>query len=121
MSELGDIMGLIRRHLYVPDGVPKEPRGDLRDAGIAKRWIAKRGAAEVATAIVGFAHLRDSGALESWCPPGTKVSLRALAVNQNGGVRFYELCVSAGFRAAYPKKGEGMASLGSIMKRALKA
>lgn len=114
-----DCMGLIRKHLYVPDGKPREPNGDRRDAGILKRWLTKRSAAEIATAIEGFAHLRDTGALESWCPPGTKVSLRALALPANGGVRFFEMCITAGFRKNAPKKGSDMKSFGEIMRKAL--
>lgn len=112
-------MGLIRMRLYVPDGAPKDPGGDRRDGGILKRWLTKRTAAEIATAIEGFAHLRDTGALESWCPPGTKCSLRALALPANGGVRFFEMCIAAGLRKAQPKRGEAAKSLGQILRKAL--
>ena len=112
-------MGLIRTHLWVPDGKPLEAGGDRRDGGILKRWLTKRKPEEVSTAIIGFAHLRDTGALQSWCPPGTKVSLRALAANQNGGVRFFEVCISAGLRKNAPKRGEKAQSLGAILRKAM--
>ena len=114
-------MGLIRSHLWVPDGQPKEPGGDRRDGGILKRWLTKRTPEEISTAIIGFASLRDSGALQSWCPPGTKVSLRALALPANGGIRFFEVCISAGLRKASPKRGEKAQSLGQILRKAMEA
>lgn len=114
-----DIMGRIRVLLYVPDGKPKEPNGDRRDGGILKRWLTKRSPEEIQTAIEGFAWLRDRGHLNPWCPPNTKVSLRALALPANGGIRFFEQCIAAGFRAKYPKKGETMKSLGQILRKAI--
>ena len=113
-----ELMGLIREKLYVPDRKPKEPGGDARDAKILKRWLTVRTADEIRTAIEGFVWLRDHGHLNDWIPPNTKVSLRALALPANGGIRFFEQCITAGFRAKYPKKGQPMASLGDILRKA---
>lgn len=116
----GDLMGKIRSQLWVPDGKPLEPGGDKRDGSILKRWIRKRGAEEVNTAIDGFVSLRDSGQLMPWIPPKTKCSLRALAVRSNGGIVFYQRCVAEGFRmqSKPAAKKQAADSLAEIFRRA---
>lgn len=115
MTDLARIMIACRKILYCPDGKPLEPRGDIRDAGIAKQWLRRDSADRILTAIEGFGILRDKGSFTHWIQPREKASLRALNLPINGGPRFFEMCVAAGLK---PVKREGMASLGRILKEA---
>ena len=81
----GTLMGLVRRHLYVPDGQPPADYDAARDGQILKQLLRRgRSVDDLAVAIEGVALLRDQPGLYGedvveWLgPPGTKLTLRAL-------------------------------------------
>lgn len=117
MTDLARIMTAIRTVLYAPDGKPPQPNDPARDCSIAKQWM-KHGETpdRIVTAIHGFGNMRQSGRLASWCAPTDKATLRALNLPINGGIRFYEMCVSAGLKPVTRKSG--LMDLGEILRRA---
>lgn len=82
----GQLIGLVRKHLYVPDGKPPAGYSVGRDVGIL-RALRKQGHTtyDLADAIEGLALLRDKGELD-WAPRRSKMTLRALH-NTGHGVR----------------------------------
>ena len=78
-------MGLVRQHLYVPDG--KAPLGynDARDFTIIRRLRNHLSGFEIADAIEGVRLLCDRGELGRK-KPGEKLTMRAL-YNTGHGVR----------------------------------
>ena len=82
-TDLMVVLGLVRRHLYVPDSLPPTDWSINRDATIAKQILARKPLADLTAAIEGLALLRDQGAL-SWLTPGAKCTLRALYTTKQG-------------------------------------
>lgn len=82
----GELMGLIRQKLYVPDKKAPVGYNDARDITVL-RALRKQGLTgyQLADAIEGLAMLRDRGELD-WAVPGSKMTLRGL-YNTRHGVR----------------------------------
>src|SRR5690242_2200959 len=79
------LMGLVRRHLYVPDGHPPAGYSEQRDGSVLKQLLERgRSMGDVAVAIEGVALLRDQPGLYGedgveWLGrPGTKLTCRVL-------------------------------------------
>ena len=72
------LIPLIRTHLYRPVGQPPLGWSDRRDGSLVLAFL-RQGVAplELADAIIGLAHLRDTGELV-FAGPGTGLSLRPL-------------------------------------------
>jgi hypothetical protein len=115
------LMGVVRQHLYVPDG--KAPTGE--DGGRCVTVIqalrkARYSGYEIADAIEGLALLRERGELD-WLPPGTKCTMRAL-YNTRTGVRpvfmlAQETAVKHASRRRQDEKvGSGMRPIGEILR-----
>jgi len=79
-------MGLVRTHLYVPDGKPPAGENGARDVSVIRALRSRRLTGyDIAAAIEGLALLRERGDLD-WLRPGTKCTMRAL-YNTRTGVR----------------------------------
>lgn len=77
-TAIGDLLGLVRKHLYVPDGKPPEGWTIARCGSVLKRLLSSGYTRdELAAGIEGVALIRDAGEL-TWCPRGTKLTMRAI-------------------------------------------
>jgi hypothetical protein len=122
----GQLMSLVRKHLYIPDGKPPAGHDDGRCVSViqALRRLGSSGY-DIADAIEGLAVLRDSGQLD-WLPKGTKATMRAL-YNTRSGVRpvFYlaqeALHKHAASRRPRPEDNGGTPErIGAIMRAGLR-
>ena len=104
----GQLMGLVRKHLYVPDG--KAPAGE--DGGRcvtviqALRRMHQSGY-DIAAAIEGLALLRERGELD-WLAPGTKCTMRAL-YNTRTGVRPVNVLAQETYHKSAPNRRDDYA------------
>jgi hypothetical protein len=80
----GELMGLVRKRLYIPDGRPPAGENGARCVTVI-RDLRKQGRSgyDIAAAIEGLALLRDRGDLD-WLPPRTKSTMRALLNTRTG-------------------------------------
>jgi hypothetical protein len=85
-TTLGNLIGMVRKYLYVPDGQPPAGWSVGRCGSILKR-LMNRGYSsnDLEDAIEGLALMRDRGELD-WCAPGMKLTMKAL-YNTRHGVR----------------------------------
>jgi len=116
----GQLMGLVRTHLYVPDGKPPEGENGGRCVTViqALRKMGQRGY-DIAAAIEGLALLRERGELD-WLPQGMKCTMRAL-YNTRTGVRpvmmlAQETYHKHGARRLGEQKSGGMQSIHDVLK-----
>jgi hypothetical protein len=81
---LGQLLGLVREKLYVPDGKPPPGWTIARCASVIKRLLNQGYSSnDVADAIEGIALMRDAGELD-WCARGDKLTMRALYGTRHG-------------------------------------
>lgn len=116
-----ELMGLVRKHLYIPDG--KAPDGE--DGGRCVTVIqalrkARYSGYEVAAAIEGLALLRDHGELD-WLLPGTKCTMRALYNTRTGVRPVFMLAQETAHKHAARRrpdeaKGSGMQAIGDVLR-----
>lgn len=116
----GALMGLVRTHLYVPDGKPPAGEDGSRDVTVI-RALRARGytGLDIATAIEGFALIRDRG--EAGIPPGEKVTLRALYNTRTGVRPTFEKAQDAYFKHDERRRdtrpaSQGMRAIGDVLK-----
>jgi hypothetical protein len=84
-SEAGQLMPLVRKHFYVPDGRPPTGYDDGRDFGILAELLEKVSYDDLELAIEGLALMRDAGEL-TWCEPRMKLTVRALYRTHHGAM-----------------------------------
>jgi hypothetical protein len=107
----GALMGLVREHLYVPDGKPPTDWDESRDGSILKQILKQRSADDVACAIEGLALLRDHPGLYAdevdWLQPGAKATLKALYNTRSGVLSTFELARQAYWKHANTRRDRG--------------
>ena len=120
IDSIGEVMGAVRRHLYVPDGKPPEGWDDGRDVRIAKMMLFKgTSLRDLLDAIEGVAIVRDRGELD-WLKPGQKATLRVLYHTRSGVLPMMTIALNALYasparnRPSSPRKA-GAAKLGDLL------
>jgi len=116
----GQLMGLVRTHLYVPDGKPPAGENGARCVSViqALRKVRQSGY-DIAAAIEGLALLRERGEL-NWLPAGTKCTMRAL-FNTRTGVRPVMMLAQETYHKHASRRRDdektGLASIGDTLRR----
>ncbi len=107
-----ELMGLVRAHLYTPDGKPASGWDEARDGSILKELLKHDRADEVAIAIEGLAILRDFPGVYAdavdwpyWPQPGQKADLRPLYNNKSGVLPVFSLAMQAYWKHANGRAG----------------
>jgi len=107
-----ELMGLVRKHLYVPDGRPPAGWAEPRDGSILKQLLKRRGARDVAIAIEGVAVVRDFPGVyadavnwqdhdgRSTLPPHAKTTLKALYGSRSGVLPMFSIATHAYWKRA---------------------
>lgn len=120
-DSIGQVMGAVRKYLYVPDG--KAPSGwdDGRDVRIAKMMLLKgTSLRDLLDAIEGVALVRERGEVE-WLKPGQKTTLRVLYHTRNGVLPMMTLALNALYasparnRSSSPRKQGGVEKIGNLL------
>lgn len=131
-----ELMGLVRKHLYVPDGRPPVDWEEHRDGSILKQLLKRHGAADVAIAIEGVALVRDSPGVytdavnwrdqhdgRSTLPPHSKATLRVLYGSKLGVLPMFSIATDAYWKRANSwSDAEAMQSLepiGDVVRRVM--
>ncbi len=125
-----ELMDLVRKHLYVPDGTPPEYWDVARDGSILKVLLKRHGPREVAIAIQGVAIVRDHPGIYAdavdwpdWRTPGGKLTLRALHNSRSGVLPMFTIATQAYWKRENTrgtrKDARSPESLGVVLKRAL--
>ena len=102
---VNELMNLVRRHLYIPDGHPPvivvkgHPWTEARERNVLRELLRHRSNRDVATAIEGLALLRDHPGVYAdqvdWLKHGEKVTLRALHNSRSGVTSMFALATQA--------------------------
>jgi hypothetical protein len=123
----GDLMGLVRQHLYVPDGKPPADWDDGRDGSIVKQLLKAYSPRDVGIAIEGLALVRDHPGVFAdevdWLKRGQKVTLRALYHSSSGVLPMFTIATQAYWKHANTRRDRGAAGsparIGELLPRAL--
>lgn len=76
-------MPLVRKHLYVDDGIPPPGYHEGRDFEILAELLRTMPQENLEVAIEGIAMMRDAGELE-WVRPKAKMTMRVLRNTRHG-------------------------------------
>jgi len=103
-----ELMSLVRKHLYVPDGRPPGDWEERRDGSILKQLLKRYSGRDVAIAIEGLAVVRDfpgvyadavtwqrPGNAQNTLGPGAKTTLRALYGSRSGVLPVFSMATQA--------------------------
>lgn len=103
---LGQLLGLVREHFYVPDGQPPAGWSIGRCGSVIKRLLALNfSASEIGAAIEGLAIMREAGELQTpdggyWLKPGEKATMRALYTTRHGVRPLFSVAQEAVWRSS---------------------
>lgn len=98
------LMGLVRTHLYVPDGKPPADWDEARDGSILKQLRQRYSERDLAIAIEGLAIVRDRPGVFAdpvdWLQRSAKVTLRALYNTRSGVLPMWSIATQAYWKHA---------------------
>lgn len=93
------LFGLVRKHLWCPDGKPPAGWDERREGSVLKRLLCHRTVSQIEVALMGLAMVRDLGVVD-WLKPGQKVTSRALYNSRSGVSQMFELATRQYWRSA---------------------
>jgi hypothetical protein len=106
---LGNLMGLVRQHLYGPDGKPPADWDEARDGSILKQLRKGYSPRDIGIAIEGLALVRDHPGVFAdevdWLKGGSKVTLRALYNTSSGVLPMFSIATQAYWKHANSRPG----------------
>jgi len=117
---MAELLPLIRKHLWVPDGKPPAGWDDRREGSVVKQLLRHRSVSQLEAAIIGLAQLRDTSQVD-WLKPGDKVTCRALYNSRSGVTQMFELATSWFWHVERRKpKKQTLREIGGILNKAMR-